>query len=153
VQIYKSAAYYRGRLSFLYLRINEVFLPAIIGHGNYALPAARQLLAHVKGRCAEPALAPEIRRSPATFVKASISPLVALAELFALEFGGRGFVTRGETEIQLGCSVQRPINIEPRYDPDRDIRRTALTRNAFSRTVHLTIISWRVRTRIRTRRR
>ncbi|CAL1677929.1 unnamed protein product [Lasius platythorax] len=34
-----SPPYYRGRLSFLYLRINEVFLPAIIGYGT-AITAA-----------------------------------------------------------------------------------------------------------------
>lgn len=34
-----SPPYYRGRLSFLYLRINEVFLPTIIGYGT-AITAA-----------------------------------------------------------------------------------------------------------------
>jgi len=111
-----SPPYYRGRLSFLYLRINEVFLPAIIGHGTAITVPRGNFWPTLKGY-ATPS------RSRNMALARDIFQARTLAETSATRIRGRES-SRGETETrsaQHGCSALQLIS---RYDPDRDIRRT-----------------------------
>jgi len=110
-----SPPYYRGRLSFLYLRINEVFLPAIIGHGTAITVPRGNFWPTLKGatpsRSRNMALARDIFQAR--------TPRRSRGNLRDSNSGPRIVAPPRRKRLQ-----RAPINIDPRYDPDRDIRRT-----------------------------